>query len=1461
MNPGTSTALYSFTATAGTPLNLVTADPNGALDFRLVDPFGNQAFGPQRAGQQLLNPVSGTYTLIVEGQVTNGSGADPFTITATPVPHVSAALTGLDSTHGPFSVAGKVGTALAFTGLDSISVPDGPATNLGTAFTVDAWVNPDNVQSYVIPILAKIPASGQPTYAIEVDNGDRIRFAINDGTNSYTLYTNYGVLPGDTWTHVAATLDPVAGLMTIYLDGVQVAQQSYGAFNPPVGGVFYVAPPASAVSGASATFEGSIDDVRLWTAALTQSQIAAQMGAPLTGTEPGLALYLPLDEASGAAAVADKGPNAAAATVQHAFDGLPNVIEGRIGSAYETDTYSFSLAQPASIVLDALSDDDAFTVTIAGPNGFSFTRTLDRVDAFNQYGNPVLAMPAGNYTLSISAGNNAHVGPYALRLLDLATATPVSLNTPVSAVLPAGFATAAYSFTAAAGTQLLFSALQIAADGGQVAVRLLDSAGRQVWGPENFTSHTDLPVLSTGGTYTLLVEGNPGQRTGPVPFIFALDTLVTRALSLTVGAPNPSPGPVWGGAPGGTGLTLTGADEVDVPNSAVTTQTGSLTLEVTARIDRMDNTWVPLAVESNPDGSNLQYALYVRNDGAIDVNTQDQYGVQGYVTNGGLIARGTFYTIGAVIDRLAGTVTIYLNGTAVGSTAIRTTPGVAATGPLVLGASNEAQPSYSRLTGVLGAVRLWSVARSAADMLASANAAPGQNSAGLVLDLPFTEGSGTVANNVAAAGGQAALVGLNTDGVTGNLARPGESDAYAFSLTQPTRIVVDALSGNPSLRWTITGPYGAIDSQLFTNTQGYDQGGDPVLVLPAGNFTFTVSADTGGFGAYNIRLVDIDAKATALTLGTQVNGVLQPADQDAAYSFQANANDNFFFNAIGNGGEVTWRLIGPDGQQYGGPRGFNDASVLLPLAGKWTVLIEARAADSARFTYAFTPIISPTVTAPLTLGATVTGSIVTPSETDAYTFTLAAAAQLVFDSLANDNDVFWTLTGPTGTVVNQRGFASSDSGNIGGSTILSLGVGNYTLSVQRNGDHVGGYAFRLLDAAAGAAVSADTPVTGTLGDNGKDTDAYRFTATAGERVVFHGDSNSSPYTVWRLLDPYGNLVFGPNALTTSGPLTLVAGAYTLLVEGNPGQTGGASYGFTIDSLPVQTAGGATTQDFDTAGLLPYTLGNFSGAAASLAAGATGNALQLTSAGIQPQDNAAYFPVTTDGPLQQIQVDFDFTIDQHGGNRGSGLVVALLDEATWGASGIGADLFTNAGLANSLAIAFDTNNDYGGDGSSNHIAIRGGGGLISQQFVTPGSVDLGSGTPVHATITVAQTDGGELVSVVLTPQGGTAFTAVSNLFVAGYSLQATRVAIGGANRYGTADQSVDNVAIARGGRAGRGATDHAGPNRRRVDHRGGCRRALQLRPGSPGPARVRQPDPQFQLPDLLRDRPGWHGRGR
>src|SRR5439155_10514196 len=64
-------------------------------------------------------------------------------------------------------------------------------------------------------------------------------------------------------------------------------------------------------------------------------------------------------------------------------------------------------------------------------------------------GKPVLALLAGNYTLSVS-GNGDITGGYQFRLFDLATATALTPGTPISDTLNPANATKAYQFTPAA---------------------------------------------------------------------------------------------------------------------------------------------------------------------------------------------------------------------------------------------------------------------------------------------------------------------------------------------------------------------------------------------------------------------------------------------------------------------------------------------------------------------------------------------------------------------------------------------------------------------------------------------------------------------------------------------------------------------------------------------------------------------------------------------------------------------------------------------------------------------------------------------------------------------------------------------------------------------------------------------------------------------------------------------------
>ena len=86
-----------------------------------------------------------------------------------------------------------------------------------------------------------------------------------------------------------------------------------------------------------------------------------------------------------------------------------------------------------------------------------------------------------------------------------------------------------------------------------------------------------------------------------------------------------------------------------------------------------------------------------------------------------------------------------------------------------------------------------------------------------------------------------------------------------------------------------------------------------------------------------------------------------------------------------------------------------------------------------------------------------------PGEQDRYTFTLAAPSLLYFDSLTNNANLRWSLSGPSGTPVSNRTFTTSDGSGISGNPVLSLPAGAYTLTVSGVGATTGAYSFRLLD--------------------------------------------------------------------------------------------------------------------------------------------------------------------------------------------------------------------------------------------------------------------------------------------------------------------------------------------------------------------------------------------------------------
>src|SRR5262249_12997733 len=248
---------------------------------------------------------------------------------------------------------------------------------------------------------------------------------------------------------------------------------------------------------------------------------------------------------------------------------------------------------------------------------------------------------------------------------------------------------------------------------------------------------------------------------------------------------------------------------------------------------------------------------------------------------------------------------------------------------------------------------------------------------------------------------------------------------------------------------------------------------------------------------------------------------------------------------------------------------FNDVPTQkLASAGTYTLLVEGYSFNTSPVNYSFNVQKVTNTTAALTLGSQVNGAITHTGQQSSYTFSLSNPSQLYFDSLTNDFRLAWSLTGPRGAEVTARSFTSSDSGDIGSTNpVLNLLAGAYTLSVVGTADHTGSYAFRLSTLASATALSPGTVVSDTLSP-GNATKLYQFGVNAGDRFYFDEQSQGSGSVYWRLIHPYGQQIWFQSFTDVPSQVLASTGTYTLLIEGEVGNTSSVSYRFNLNFVPL-----------------------------------------------------------------------------------------------------------------------------------------------------------------------------------------------------------------------------------------------------------------------------------------------------
>ncbi len=172
------------------------------------------------------------------------------------------------------TTSGKYGRALTFNGTNNyVSVPDSASLHLTTGMTLEAWVNMTGGQSWRSVVFKE--RSGGMTYALYATNGsNRPTGQIYAGAEQSA--TGTAAVPTSTWTHLATTYD--GATQKLFVNGAQVASRAQT-------GSIIASTGALKIGGNaiwSEWFKGTIDDVRVYSRALSATEIQTDMATAVS---------------------------------------------------------------------------------------------------------------------------------------------------------------------------------------------------------------------------------------------------------------------------------------------------------------------------------------------------------------------------------------------------------------------------------------------------------------------------------------------------------------------------------------------------------------------------------------------------------------------------------------------------------------------------------------------------------------------------------------------------------------------------------------------------------------------------------------------------------------------------------------------------------------------------------------------------------------------------------------------------------------------------------------------------------------------------------------------------------------------------------------------------------------------------------------------------------------------------
>ena len=732
----------------------------------------------------------------------------------------------------------------------------------------------------------------------------------------------------------------------------------------------------------------------------------------------------------------------------------------------------------------------------------------------------------GNYTLQVVGSSS-----YRHQIIDLGTATNLSLNTVTNVSLNPNYAATVYKFTGTVGQQLFYDALN--SNNPNVSLKLLSPSGRELF--NNIGAQSDIGVdggltLIESGTYYLVFSNSQGAATN-VSFRL-LDKASATLINLDTDV---------------TGTLANGGIESDLYRF---TGTAGQYLYLDAQAGLEPNGWILYS----PNGQQLKTGSV--QDGYQYYSYQDDYEFTAPATGEYLLvmqgkgATNTNYKFHIVTPPLTEQ-SLSLNTTVSSSIGERGEKD----NYTFTGASGQ-RLFFDRITGVSDIkAKLYSPSGSLVmDGNTGSDFAPFFLRETGEYRLEIDGNKNTTGNYSFRLVDVENVPTLTLDTAIPGTLNPGtEVDFYQFlpAVGQPLYFDLTASSWS-NANWVL---YGPDNKALATpNASSPDFELSPTI---AGTYILAVSGDSGSSVGYNFKVVTPTTTTNTLALGNAVSGTLSEAGEKDEYSFTGTVGQRLFFDALSGSSSIRGRLISPTGVTVVDQAINGDWTPLtLTEAGTYRLVIDGDNNTTGSYSFRLSDIAATTA---LQVGTAISGSLNPGNEVDLYQFNGTVGQKLKFDlAAASWSGADWVLYN-----TNNQAIATSSADF----DKLLPATGLYALAIRGSSASPVNYSFTVTNQTptSVATTGLGTVQSGTIAAGQVRTQT--FTASSGTRIYFDSqDVDNDPVKV-TILNPDGTQVFSTNASDDKNETQLQqTGTYTVRVEGNTSTSTG-DYRYRIVELP------------------------------------------------------------------------------------------------------------------------------------------------------------------------------------------------------------------------------------------------------------------------------------------------------